>query len=56
MSLLRMKFSSRRHRVLAEMSLRGIPDINKVFIKEVKVKKFDVNDGFKEHKEWMLDT
>jgi DNA-directed RNA polymerase II subunit RPB1 len=27
-----------------------------VFIKEVKVNKFDVNDGFKEHKEWMLDT
>ncbi|EES09829.1 hypothetical protein BDA96_05G145200 [Sorghum bicolor] len=42
--------------MLAEMSLRGIPDINKVFIKEVKVNKFDVSDGFKEHKEWMLDT
>ncbi|CAD6260248.1 unnamed protein product [Miscanthus lutarioriparius] len=42
--------------MLIEMSLQGILDINKVFIKEWKVNKFDVNDGFKEHEEWMLDT
>ncbi|CAD6236827.1 unnamed protein product [Miscanthus lutarioriparius] len=30
--------------------------LSTVFIKEVKVNKLDVNDGFKEHKEWMLDT
>uniref|UniRef100_A0A453MAQ0 DNA-directed RNA polymerase n=1 Tax=Aegilops tauschii subsp. strangulata TaxID=200361 RepID=A0A453MAQ0_AEGTS len=41
----------------------GIPDINKVFIKERKVNKFDENDGFTQksdnkdkNKEWMLDT
>jgi len=40
----------------AEMALRGIPDINKVFIKSGKINKFDENDGFKPETEWMLDT
>ncbi|OIV94865.1 hypothetical protein TanjilG_22062 [Lupinus angustifolius] len=42
--------------MLTEMTLRGIPDINKVFIKNTKVQKFDKNEGFKPHEEWMLDT
>ncbi|KAE9596560.1 putative DNA-directed RNA polymerase [Lupinus albus] len=42
--------------MLTEMTLRGIPDINKVFIKNTKVHKFDENEGFKSHEEWMLDT
>ncbi|KAF2312460.1 hypothetical protein GH714_034752 [Hevea brasiliensis] len=42
--------------MLTEMALRGIPDINKVFIKHGKVSKFDENDGFKTMEEWMLDT
>ncbi|XP_019455346.1 PREDICTED: DNA-directed RNA polymerase II subunit 1-like isoform X3 [Lupinus angustifolius] len=42
--------------MLTEMTLRGIPDINKVFIKNTKVQKFDENEGFKPHDEWMLDT
>jgi len=42
--------------MLTEMALRGILDIKKVFIKEVKVNKFDDNGGFKPVEEWMLDT
>jgi len=42
--------------VLTEMALRGIPDINKVFMKSGKITKFDMNDGFKIESEWMLDT
>ncbi|KAL8028374.1 hypothetical protein ABFX02_14G155100 [Erythranthe guttata] len=42
--------------MLTEMALRGIPDINKVFIKNSKLNKFDENDGFKAENEWMLDT
>ncbi|KAG4992883.1 hypothetical protein JHK87_026340 [Glycine soja] len=42
--------------MLTEMTLRGIPDINKVFIKNAKVQKFDENEGFKSNGEWMLDT
>ncbi|GJN39639.1 hypothetical protein PR202_gb28770 [Eleusine coracana subsp. coracana] len=42
--------------MLTEMALRGIPDINKVFIKYGKVNKFDDNEGFKPDNEWMLDT
>jgi DNA-directed RNA polymerase II subunit RPB1 len=42
--------------MLTEMALRGIPDINKVFIKEVKINKFDENGGFKPVEEVMLDT
>ncbi|KAL0366611.1 UNVERIFIED_CONTAM: DNA-directed RNA polymerase II subunit RPB1 [Sesamum radiatum] len=42
--------------MLTEMALRGIPDINKVFIKNGKVNKFDENEGFKAENEWMLDT
>ncbi|KAI4986177.1 hypothetical protein ZWY2020_018807 [Hordeum vulgare] len=45
--------------MLTEMALGGIPDINKVFIKERKVNKFDENDGFTrkaDNNEWMLDT
>ncbi|KAH6824035.1 RNA polymerase II large subunit [Perilla frutescens var. hirtella] len=42
--------------MLTEMALRGIPDINKVFIKNGKVNKFDENEGFKAETEWMLDT
>ncbi|KAK4368173.1 hypothetical protein RND71_011965 [Anisodus tanguticus] len=42
--------------MLTEMALRGIPDINKVFIKNSKVQKFDDNEGFKAENEWMLDT
>ncbi|KAI8548986.1 hypothetical protein RHMOL_Rhmol07G0316000 [Rhododendron molle] len=42
--------------MLTEMALRGIPDINKVFIKQGKVNKFDENEGFKPESEWMLDT
>lgn len=42
--------------MLTEMALRGIPDINKVFIKCGKVNKFDENEGFKPEMEWMLDT
>ncbi|KAK4416074.1 DNA-directed RNA polymerase II subunit RPB1 [Sesamum alatum] len=42
--------------MLTEMALRGIPDINKVFIKNSKVNKFDDNEGFKAENEWMLDT
>ncbi|CAN1226378.1 DNA-directed RNA polymerase II subunit RPB1 [Linum perenne] len=42
--------------MLTEMALRGIPDINKVFIKHGKVSKFDKNEGFRTVEEWMLDT
>jgi len=42
--------------MLTEMALQGIPDIHKVFIKEVKINKFDENGGFKPVKEVMLDT
>ncbi|KAH0971039.1 hypothetical protein GBA52_023195 [Prunus armeniaca] len=42
--------------MLTEMALRGIPDINKVFIKHGKVNKFDPSEGFKAEQEWMLDT
>ncbi|MQM18247.1 hypothetical protein Taro_051232 [Colocasia esculenta] len=42
--------------MLTEMALRGIPDINKVFIKPVKVNKFDEEEGFKVATEWGLDT
>ncbi|WCJ32728.1 DNA-directed RNA polymerase II subunit RPB1 [Euphorbia peplus] len=42
--------------MLTEMALRGIPDINKVFIKQSKVSKFDEREGFKTTEEWMLDT
>ncbi|EEE68068.1 hypothetical protein OsJ_26081 [Oryza sativa Japonica Group] len=42
--------------MLTEMALRGIPDINKVFIKYGKVNKFEDNVGFKADNEWMLDT
>ncbi|KAF8022821.1 hypothetical protein BT93_F0363 [Corymbia citriodora subsp. variegata] len=42
--------------MLTELALQGIPDINKVFIKNVKVNKFNENDGFKPETEWMLDT
>ncbi|KAK9271224.1 hypothetical protein L1049_026814 [Liquidambar formosana] len=42
--------------MLTEMALRGIPDINKVFIKSGKINKFDENEGFKPEVEWMLDT
>uniref|UniRef100_A0A453CST8 DNA-directed RNA polymerase n=1 Tax=Aegilops tauschii subsp. strangulata TaxID=200361 RepID=A0A453CST8_AEGTS len=37
----------------------SVPDINKVFIKEGEVNKFDEKDGFTQkakNKEWMLDT
>ncbi|GFY88058.1 RNA polymerase II large subunit [Actinidia rufa] len=33
--------------MLTEMVLRGIPDIHKVFIKELKGNKFDENEGFR---------
>ncbi|KAK7395062.1 hypothetical protein VNO78_15604 [Psophocarpus tetragonolobus] len=42
--------------MLTEMTLRGIPNINKVFIKNTKIQKFDENEGFKPSGEWMLDT
>ncbi|KAJ7944104.1 DNA-directed RNA polymerase subunit [Quillaja saponaria] len=42
--------------MLTEMALRGIPEINKVFIKNVKIQKFDKDDGFRPHDEWMLET
>ncbi|TVU00263.1 hypothetical protein EJB05_54316 [Eragrostis curvula] len=42
--------------MLTEMTLRGIPDINKVFIKEMKDTKFDGIDGFLSKEEWTLDT
>uniref|UniRef100_A0A0E0KYK6 DNA-directed RNA polymerase subunit n=1 Tax=Oryza punctata TaxID=4537 RepID=A0A0E0KYK6_ORYPU len=42
--------------MLTEMALRGIPGINKVFIKTGKVNRFEENDGFKTDKKWMLDT
>ncbi|XP_065856882.1 DNA-directed RNA polymerase II subunit RPB1-like [Euphorbia lathyris] len=42
--------------IMKELALRGIPDINKVFIKQNKVSKFDDKDGFKTTEEWMLDT
>ncbi|CAO2141859.1 unnamed protein product [Urochloa humidicola] len=42
--------------MLTEMALRGIPDINKVFLKEVKISKFDEKCGFQSPGEWMLDT
>ncbi|KAL6551725.1 DNA-directed RNA polymerase II subunit rpb1 [Orobanche gracilis] len=42
--------------MLTEMALRGIPDINKVFIKKSKVNRFDEDEGFKVENEWMLDT
>nr|VDC99060.1 unnamed protein product [Brassica oleracea] len=42
--------------MLTEMALRGIPDINKVFIKQVRKSKFDEDEGFKTSEEWMLDT
>ncbi|RLN07376.1 DNA-directed RNA polymerase [Panicum miliaceum] len=49
-------FKKIENNMLTEIALRGIPDIKKVFIKEVKVNKFDENDGFKRVEEWMLDT
>ncbi|KAL0872475.1 hypothetical protein Bca101_022180 [Brassica carinata] len=42
--------------MLTDMALRGIPDINKVFIKQVRKSKFDEEEGFKTTEEWMLDT
>ncbi|KAK9713059.1 hypothetical protein RND81_06G000500 [Saponaria officinalis] len=42
--------------MLTEMALKGILDINKVFIKQAKVNKFDEQKGFKSETEWMLDT
>ncbi|KAJ9703826.1 hypothetical protein PVL29_005200 [Vitis rotundifolia] len=42
--------------LLTEMCLRGIPEINKVFIKSSKANSFDENEGFKAKVEWMLDT
>uniref|UniRef100_A0A453CSM0 DNA-directed RNA polymerase subunit n=1 Tax=Aegilops tauschii subsp. strangulata TaxID=200361 RepID=A0A453CSM0_AEGTS len=45
--------------MLTELALGGVPDINKVFIKEGEVNKFDEKDGFTQkakNKEWMLDT
>ncbi|KAI3900610.1 hypothetical protein MKW92_014885 [Papaver armeniacum] len=42
--------------MLTGMALRGIPDINKVFIKSAKLNRFDENEGFTEEVEWMLDT
>ncbi|OVA08877.1 RNA polymerase [Macleaya cordata] len=42
--------------MLTEMALRGIPDINKVFIKSRKVNKFDEHEGFKPEEEFLLDT
>nr|CAA36735.1 DNA-directed RNA polymerase [Arabidopsis thaliana] len=42
--------------MLTEMALRGIPDINKVFIKQVRKSRFDEEGGFKTSEEWMLDT
>ncbi|GJY67697.1 DNA-directed RNA polymerase II subunit 1, partial [Tanacetum coccineum] len=42
--------------MLTKMALRGIPDINKVFIKSGKVNRFDDNKGLKPEVEWMLDT
>lgn len=42
--------------MLTEMALHGIPEINKVFIKLVKVNRFDENEGFTTKDEWMLDT
>ncbi|GKC99883.1 hypothetical protein Tco_1170158, partial [Tanacetum coccineum] len=40
--------------LLMEMPLRGLHDINKVFIKSGKANKFDENEGFKLEVEWML--
>ncbi|XP_077241839.1 DNA-directed RNA polymerase II subunit RPB1-like isoform X2 [Tasmannia lanceolata] len=42
--------------MLTEMALRGIPDINKVFIKSLKIDRFEENEGFKQVTEWLLDT
>ena len=42
--------------LLTEMCLRGIPEINKVFIESSKANSFDENEGFKAKVEWMLDT
>ncbi|XP_074308455.1 DNA-directed RNA polymerase II subunit RPB1-like isoform X1 [Silene latifolia] len=42
--------------MLTEMTLKGIVDINKVFIKQTKVNKFDEQKGFTSETEWMLDT
>ncbi|MED6113234.1 DNA-directed RNA polymerase II subunit rpb1 [Stylosanthes scabra] len=42
--------------LLTEMTLRGIPGINKVFMRSIDVPKFDDNEGFQTHKEWMLET
>ncbi|CDP14970.1 unnamed protein product [Coffea canephora] len=43
--------------MLTEMALRGIPDINKVFIKQAKVNKFTQEEGFKtDSNEFMLDS
>ncbi|GFP88230.1 DNA-directed RNA polymerase ii subunit 1 [Phtheirospermum japonicum] len=42
--------------MLTEMALRGVPDINKVFIKNGKVSRFDEDEGFRAENEWMLDT
>ncbi|KAM7261225.1 hypothetical protein ACFE04_026700 [Oxalis oulophora] len=42
--------------MLTEMSLRGIPDIHKVFIKKGKINMFDDNVAFKSVDEASLDT
>ncbi|KAE8707153.1 DNA-directed RNA polymerase II subunit RPB1 isoform 4 [Hibiscus syriacus] len=44
------------HATETEMALRGIPDINKVFIKHGKASKFDEAGGCKTREEWVLDT
>ncbi|KAM0821222.1 hypothetical protein ACQ4PT_019808 [Festuca glaucescens] len=42
--------------MLAKMSLCGIPEISKVFIKSGKITKFNRKEGFITDVEWMLDT
>lgn len=42
--------------ILAKMSLCGIPEISKVFIKSGKITKFNRKEGFITDVEWMLDT
>ncbi|CAI9115645.1 OLC1v1016609C1 [Oldenlandia corymbosa var. corymbosa] len=43
--------------MLTQIALRGIPGINKVFLKHIKPNKFNEEEGgFKARIEWMLDT
>ena len=42
--------------LLENLHLRGVPGIRKVYLSKKNVQKWTENDGFKLHKEWLLET